>query len=154
MTMHGHGQGNVWYSKSERVVVNGQVVLGFAQVLIWSWSMHRERNWLNRDARFRSFPPSLSVYPKIKEMSSDQNCDKKHKIQKGDTINAKSICRFYPVLIRIHLCSFFQSLYTRWYDRYRRTGLYFWIVLVFLTFPSNDTSYTLIKSFQHESIKS
>jgi len=61
MVLNDHGQGNVWYSKSERVVVNGQVVIGFAQVLIWSWSMHRERNWLNRDARFRSFPPSLSV---------------------------------------------------------------------------------------------
>lgn len=44
MVLNDHGQGNVWYSKSERVVVNGQVVIGFAQVLIWSWSMHRERN--------------------------------------------------------------------------------------------------------------
>ena len=42
--LNDHGQGNVWYSKSERVVVNGQVVIGFAQVLVWSWSMHRERN--------------------------------------------------------------------------------------------------------------
>ena len=44
MVLYDHGQGNYWCSKSERVVVNGQVVIWFAQVLVWSWSMHRERN--------------------------------------------------------------------------------------------------------------
>ena len=44
MVLNDHGQGNCWCSKSERVVVNGQVVIWFAQVLVWSWSMHRERN--------------------------------------------------------------------------------------------------------------